>query len=126
MVASVPARECEAELSKWAYGVALLQAVGGSEAAEHRQPKRSTGPVEGRLVVAGASRPLLVGPGDWLTHVRTFRKVEVLLAWRQSGVDWIQARNVLGRVISEQAAGFDLYEGDSSSPYATSADSFAS
>ena len=88
------------------YATAEPSEDGGATAPS--QVARVTGPVEGRLVVTGASRPLLVGPGDWVTHARTFRRVEVLLAWRQSGVDWFQARNALGRVINEQATGFDL------------------
>ena len=116
----------EPEVDALAYGLAILSAMGQSAAAEGPAPSAAAGPVPGRLIVQGATRPLLVGPGTVLTHVRTFRQVEVLLAWRQGGVDWIQARNELQRVFSERAAAFDLFEGDALSQGESSGSSFFS
>ena len=101
----------EPEVDAFAYGLAVLRGVGLTETAEHAQ-RMQAGPVPGSLVVRGATRLLLVGPGTVLFHVRTFRLVEVLLVWRQDGEDWVQARNALQRVFAAQASAFDLFEGD--------------
>ena len=111
------------EVDKQAYGLAILRSVGQSAAAAGDARSTDAGQVPGHLIVQGATKPLLVGPGTVLTHVKTFRRVEALLAWRQGGVDWIQARNELQRIISERAVAFDLFEGDELSQGASSAGS---
>ena len=115
----------ERELEALAYGMATLRTETQYAAAAQDAKHSPSGPVPGHTIVQGATSPLLVGPGTVLTHVQTFRRVEVLAAWRQNGEEWLRARNGLQHVFSAHAVAFDAYDGDTLSQEASTSSLFS-